>query len=435
MKTFRPLLLLALLLTGSAAASAQTGRLYRSEGIPFDNRHHAVVGGNPANSSQYIRADFTPEAVDGATIWLGQTFELPYVWSEGRTALHLESVGQAYSLFLNGTHIATSTDGFTPVEYDLTEAVKQGENHLRIALRADGRDDLQQGFSLTGPRFEGSYLVNRQRRTIADYRIALVPDSLRRFGVLELDLIIRNDYNYDETVNPAFDIYSPEGKLMEYSDHPVVLAGHSQDTIRLRPLIYHTNDHKWGDGKGPLYSVMLFTKRDGKMWEYLPLKVGFSDMEYRDGQWYRFGAPYTLREAPCDAAADRTATKKQMESLRKSGINTLRPSRPQPAWYYDLADELGLCVIDCAAISAPDRRDDRRIGGTPANDPALADEFVERVKAMYYRSRNHTCIIGFSLGNPSGNGYAMYKAYEWLKSAEPVRPVFYDDARGEWNSD
>ena len=63
-------------------------------------------------------------------------------------------------------------------------------------------------------------------------------------------------------------------------------------------------------------------------------------------------------------------------------------------------------------------------------------EYMQRVKAMYYRSRNHTCIIGFSLsGTASGNGYNMYKAYEWLKSVEERLPVFYDGAEGEWNTD
>ena len=67
--------------------------------------------------------------------------------------------------------------------------------------------------------------------------------------------------------------------------------------------------------------------------------------------------------------------------------------------------------------------------------PSLADEYLERVKAMYYRSRNHTCVVAFALGGESGNGYNMYKAYEWLKSVEKSRPVIYTDADGEWNSD
>ena len=39
------------------------------------------------------------------------------------------------------------------------------------------------------------------------------------------------------------------------------------------------------------------------------------------------------------------------------------------------------------------------------------------------------------LGGESGNGYNMYKAYQWLKSVERERPVLYGDAAGEWNSD
>jgi beta-galactosidase len=57
------------------------------------------------------------------------------------------------------------------------------------------------------------------------------------------------------------------------------------------------------------------------------------------------------------------------------------------------------------------------------------------VKAMYYRSRNFTCVVAYSLGGRSGNGYNMYKAYQWLKSVEKSRPVIYADADGEWNSD
>lgn len=75
------------------------------------------------------------------------------------------------------------------------------------------------------------------------------------------------------------------------------------------------------------------------------------------------------------------------------------------------------------------------MGGTPSNDPRLLGEYLGRVKAMYHRSRNHTSIIGFALGRDSGNGYNMYKAYEWLKSVEPSKPVFYVGADGEWNSD
>jgi beta-galactosidase len=101
-----------------------------------------------------------------------------------------------------------------------------------------------------------------------------------------------------------------------------------------------------------------------------------------------------------------------------------------------MCDAAGMFVIDCANINSPTNSNNRAIGGTPANDPKLVDEYLQRVKAMYYRSRNHSCIVAFSLGGAqSGNGYNMYKAYEWLKSVEKRLPVFYDGAEGEWNTD
>lgn len=423
------------LLLAAGLLRAQECEIFRSEVLPFDNRHDAQVGADYSLSSSYIA--FTPaaEQLDAEAIWMGQKVELPFVWSDGLVMLHLESVGQAYTIRLNGQEVVRQEDGFTPAEYDLTPFVRQGENHLQVGLRAGELAYTQEGLTLRTERFAGSYLFAQQKRSIADFEIALQPDSLRRFGVLRLNIVARNGYNYEEPVNVAYDIYSPTGRLMDFTDHPMRIAGRSCDTVRLTPLIYHTNEQKWGDGKAPLYRVMLFTKRDGKMWEYMPLRIGFSDMRYCDGVWYRFGEPYTLKETPCDAEATPLATRRQMERLRREGFNTLRPSYPQPHWYYDLADELGLYVIDRAAISAPSLRENRRVGGTPANDPRMVGEFVRRVKAMYYRSRNHTSVIGFSIANPSGNGYALYKAYEWLKSVEPERPVFYEDARGEWNSD
>jgi beta-galactosidase len=182
---------------------------------------------------------------------------------------------------------------------------------------------------------------------------------------------------------------------------------------------------------------MLYIKRNGMLWEYIPLKIGFGKTEYRDGKFYRFDKPLTIQKKEhFNAMPNRQQTFKEIEQLKLRGYNTVCPDYPQPKWFYDMCDKAGMFVIDCANISSPSNSSNRAVGGTPANDPKLLDEYMQRVKAMYYRSRNHTCIIGFSLsGTASGNGYNMYKAYEWLKSIEERLPVFYDGAEGEWNTD
>ena len=167
------------------------------------------------------------------------------------------------------------------------------------------------------------------------------------------------------------------------------------------------------------------------------MKVGFTEYGYTEqGEITAFGTPLKLNKTTYNAASDRATTEREIKALKAKGVNCLCPDYPQPRWFYDICDRVGIYVIDCMAISSPTAHDDRNMGGTPANAPWLVEEYVSRAKAMYYRTRNHACIIAFSLSNTnSGNGYNMYKAYEALKSIGDSRAIIYPFVDGEWNSD
>ena len=416
---------------------AEGGRIYRTEVVPYNARHDADARNREAGGYwMAFRPELITESSGDISAFYGAKVEIPFEWTDGRVFLHLENPGAGYSLWLNDRPVGEVNDALTPSEFDLTPYIHQGVNTFRVLMHA-----RRLPIDATGtarPLFENSYLYYQNKRSIADFEIALVPDSLGRdFGMLDLKIVACNAYNYDEPVTVGYDIYSPQGKLLEFNMTEITIPGRSTDTVRYTPFIYGTYANKWeaGSKNPPLYRVMLFTRRNGVYKEYMPLKIGFGKTEFVDGRFMRLGRELQLVRAEYNAAADRKTTLSELKSLKSKGKNTICPSCPQPAWFYELCDELGLYVIDCAAISAPERRDDRRVGGTPSNDPALVDEYLERVKSMYYRSRNFTCVIAYELGSPSGNGYNMYKAYEWLKSVEKSRPVIYGDAAGEWNSD
>lgn len=432
-------LLAALLATLAALPSAaqEAGRIHRTEVIPYDTRQRADARTREGVEGYIAFAPRTLVASDGASI-VGQEIEIPYAWTDGLTYLHLEHIGSAYSLWVNDMQVAEVDDCATPAEFAISDYVRQGTNSFRLLLRPSATPAIDPAPAKRTP-FLNCYLYNQNKRSIRDFEIALVPDSAGRdFGVLKLAVVAQNGFNYDEQVEVGYDIYSPQGKLLEFNIREVTIPGRSTDTVRFSPYIYHTFDNKWEAGGAknpPLYRVMLFTRRNGTYREYMPLKIGFGRTEWVDGKLMRLGREIRMERARYNAAADRKTTQAEIRALKAQGKNTLCPDYPQPEWFYELCDEAGMYVVDCAAVSAPERRDDRRTGGTPSNDPALADEYLERVRAMYYRSRNHTCVVAYALGAPSGNGYCMYKAYEWLKSVEKYRPVVYVDADGEWNSD
>lgn len=60
---------------------------------------------------------------------------------------------------------------------------------------------------------------------------------------------------------------------------------------------------------------------------------------------------------------------------------------------------------------------------------------MDRTHRMYERSKNHLAIVIWSLGNEAGNGINFERTYDWLKSVEKTRPVQYERAELNYNTD
>ena len=433
----RRVFLLAVAIFSIITTSAQQARVYRSEFLTYDKREDAVADKRD-QTARYVEFAPVSVAVAAGEARYMQKVEMDASMNDYNIFFHLEAVGSAYTLYINNRLVEDVDDPYTPADYIITPFLRQGMNEILLCMRESSTPQLQEQLPpLAQHLFSNSYIFAQRRLSVRDFDIMLEPDSTRQFARLKIDAIIANDFNFEETIQVGYDIYNPKGKLVDFSVNALTLDGRSKDTLTFHPYVYHANEFKWEAGRAPLYEVMLYIKRNGMLWEYIPLKVGFGRTEYRDGKLYRFDKELVLKKKEhFNAKADRAQTLREVEALKKQGINTLCPDYPQPKWFYDMCDKAGLYVIDCANISSPTECDNRAVGGTPANEPMLVEEYLERVKAMYYRSRNHTCIVGFALsGCDSGNGYNMYKAYQWLKSVEKRLPVYYKGANGEWNSD
>lgn len=434
---FLPLLALAL---SYDIASAQA-RITRSEFVCYDKREDAKQD-NRTNIENYITIcpELQFESTEGKVRSVyEQKIDVPATWNDFHAYLHLENIGGDYSLFVNGEQVTLPIDRFTPSEFYLSPYLVQGENTLAIVVvKEEYMGSLDENLTQAQRKqFDNCYLFAQRKLAIYDFDVRLAPDSLDRFAELRLDVVADNSFSTNEVVYIGYDIYDPEGKLKEYSVNDLAMEGYTRDTLSFKPYIYNSNPNRWSPTNPKLYDVTLYLKVNGILREYIPLKVGFTEYGYTEqGDITAFGSPLKLTKATYNASVDRATTEREIKTLKAKGINCLCPDYPQPRWFYDICDRVGIYVIDCMAISSPTANDDRNMGGTPANAPWLVDEYISRAKAMYHRTRNHACIIAFSLSNTdSGNGYNMYKAYEALKSLGDSRAIIYPFAGGEWNSD
>ena len=117
--------------------------------------------------------------------------------------------------------------------------------------------------------------------------------------------------------------------------------------------------------------------------------------------------------------------------MKQFGFNAVRTSHyPNDPAFLDLADELGLYVIDEADIES------HAFQSTLCDDHRYLSQWVDRVSRMAQRDKNHPSVILWSLGNESGLGSNHEAAAAWLRDYDPSRPLHYEGAiRYDWTSD
>ena len=411
-------------------------QVYRTEFSVFDTREDALKN-NHDKTERHIR--FAPTAmgvIDNVEI-VGQKLNMPVAWSDYNVYLHLQNAFKAYDVVVNDKIVASVEEASTPTDFLLSPYLRQGENEVLLLLRRSETPELNKGSQANlVKQFHGSYLFAQHRKHIYDYDARIIEKADGKGLGLELDIAVRNDFNFEEPLLVGYDIYSPDNKLIDYSVRDFVVAGRSVDTLRIRTALGQESRYLWNAANPKLYRLTLYIKRDGKPREYVSFRLGAGSTTVENGQILRNGKTIAIKSARYNALTTYNEALADIKALKAKGINTLLPDNPQPKWFYDICDGLGMYVIERANINPTSEPTNRKIGGTPSNNPALLGEYLARIKAMYYRTRNHSCIIAYALGgDQAGNGYNMYKAYQWLKGVEKERAVICTSADGEWNSD
>ena len=411
-------------------------QVYRTEFSVFDLRE-AALKNDHSRTERHIR--FAPKVMEavGKVEVVGQKIDLPTAWSDFNVYIHIQNTIKAYDLVVNEQLVASVEDSYTPADFLLSPYLRQGSNEILLLLRRSDTIELNAGAQRNlVEQFRGSYIFAQHRKHIYDYDARIVRSENGKTLGLELDIVVRNDFNFEEIVQVGYDIYSPDNKLIDYAVREVPVAGRNVDTLRIRTSLGEESRYLWSSANPRLYRLTLYTKRDGKPREYISFRLGAGESSFKDGKLLRNGKEIVVKSARYNARTTYAESLAAIKALKAKGIKTLLPDNPQPEWFYDLCDGLGMYVVERANINPVEESENRKIGGTPSNNPELVGEYIARVKAMYYRTRNHSCVVAYALGgDKAGNGYNMYKAYQWLKSVEKQRAVICTSADGEWNTD
>lgn len=376
---------------------------------------------------------------DATVALYGRKFIVPFDYMDKTVYIRIGGSSSKTRLFVNGQAVGFSTDSRTAAEYNISAFVQRGVNTIDVMVEGSShgsRLECQQDWRFGGVNRKVELLVQPKIR-VYDFVNTTTLDPSYTNGMLQAALLLKTELLNTHTVTVYYDLYDPEGQLVNTEFRDVTVGMRTVDTVR---FLSSVRDVKLWTAETPsLYTVLYRIKREGRWSEYASVKVGFREVKTEKGELKLNGQKLMIKGVLLSEhnyltgnVMTREQIRSMIHSMKIAGINAVQGNGyPLPDDLYDLADSMGLYVFDAANVSAEKLAPSSSL----ANDPSWGQAIWQRLLSTYERGKNHPSILVWSMGQDSGNGFNMYEGYLRLKAMEKYRPVQYCGADGQWNTD
>lgn len=392
-----------------------------------------------------------------------RAFFLPAGWLERSVMLRFEGVDSAFHVWINGVEVGYSQGSRMPAEFAISDYLRPGSNTIavRVYQWSDGSYLEDQDMWWLSGIFRDVYLLARPKVHIADVAVYTTFDADYRDAHLSVAVTLAHGsatpvHNGSVTVT-----------LVDAQDQPVPLSA-TESTLTSEPdssvLLgfdaHITAPRHWSAEDPYLYRLLVTLKdEDGGLSEVVPVRIGFRQIELKDGVFLVNGVAITLKgvnrhehHPDLGRAVPYAAMVQDVVLMKQHNINTVRTSHyPNDPRFLDLCDVYGLYVIDEADLECHGFRD---VGVDPrayrlsavhveqdgvntskapeawiSDNPAWEAAYVDRAVRMVERDKNHASVIMWSLGNESFFGRNHEVMAAWIREHDATRLIHYEGDR------
>ena len=381
---------------------------------------HAPFKANPP----YVPDEYNPTGV------YRQTFNIPDNWKGQQVFLRMEKTASASFVYLNGNYIGYNEGAQEPAEYNLTPYIKLGkENTLAICVLkySDGYYLEGQDYWRLAGIFDDIWLYATPETRLFDWFVRTDLDETYTDADLYVDVDIKN---YGKVPEGLFHINATlldenKKKVTDFASEPFEIK--ANDKTHVKMLCRVNAPKKWTSETPNLYTLeMELIGTDGSLQDAVSQRIGFKETEIRGETFLLNGVPLKInaqnshmQHPEMGHAMTEDVIRKDFEILKQFNFNAVRTSHYPPVHeYLELADEYGLFIIDEAGVEAHatefvSQRED------------FTEMYRERVRQMVLRDRNHPCILFWSAGKESGEGFNIAEVIKEGRKYDDTRYWMY----------
>jgi len=377
-----------------------------------------------------------------------RTFELPAEWQGREVFLHFEAGTSAMYIWVNGQKVGYSQVTKSPAEFNITKYLQKGTNQIAVEVYrwSDGSYIEDQDFWRLSGFDRGICLYSTQQTRIQDIFVKAGLDENYVNGVFNAVIDIKNLSSKSSANNVKVTLFDKAKKEVFSIKKYISVKGNKTIQVEFENLV--SAPLQWSAESPNLYKLVV-ELQDNKenTIEATSTNVGFRTVEIKNSQLLVNGRYVMVKgvnlhehHQTMGHHVDRATMLKDIEVMKQHNINAVRTSHyPHSTLWIELCDEYGLYLVDeCniethdmgATLQAPFEKEKH-----PAYLPLWHAAHMDRIHRLVERDKNHPSVIIWSMGNECGNGPVFFDAYKWIKERDNTRPVQFEQAGQESNTD
>lgn len=356
-------------------------------------------------------------------------FTLPDRFRGMQINISFQGVESGFALWLNGVYLGYSEDSFSPADFALDGALREGVNKLavRVFKWTPGSWFEDQDFYRFSGIFRSVFLYAQPKTAILDLSVvptlsedlsrgrAAVTAELRGAGSLCLSLRL-------------------EGRELAACTVPI-RQGRAAAELQLdAPALWSAEEPK-------LYALRLqVLDENAALTQVLEQPLGFRRFEIKDGLMLLNGRRIVFKgvnrhdfSSVSGRVPNREELLRDIVTMKRHNINAIRTSHyPNQSALYELCDRYGLYVLDECNMETHGswdaflRRQAEMDFIIPKDHREFAPLLMDRVNSLYQRDKNHPCVLIWSCGNESYGGSVIRDMSMLLRRLDPHRLVHYE---------
>ncbi|MEU3891867.1 RICIN domain-containing protein [Streptomyces sp. NPDC029041] len=401
-----------------------------------------------------------------------RTVTVPDTGQPQSVRIEFGAVNHQATLSVDGQVVGTQTTSFTPSNFDISAFAAPGTTHT-ISVNVKGRYALMNasgGQTLVPDAANWSEAIPQGIYRSAFMRVypaVHVSDAFVRTSVadktLTYDVSVTNTSSSSRSVTLTGSLASDSGGSFDYPSLPsrtVTVAAHSTAKVTIGPVAWNLGSASYwwpnvpyrSGYRAQLHKLSVHASTDNGRTSDASYRFGFRDTTQNGEYYYVNGVRMNFRGGSLQGAdydridnggkgdaydtlpgflppsAGNGGWPKAVDNYQRLNYNVVRiHQEPGSPYMLDVADEMGLMIIDETAIR-----------GTCSCQDFVAghDNMVSHAKALTLRDRNHPSIIRWSQSNePDLSRYDSESfekdLYNAMNGNDGTRPVSVDTG---WNT-